>query len=226
MNPKTWCRRAVSCLSLSRLVSTPLILTMPDVGVSMHPIMLRIVDLPDPEGPVIEMNSPFSTVKETPRTACTSVFPKGYTLVTSTSSTMTSWSLTMSPRFHSTASHQQAENLAFVFEIPGAIPSVNVLRRLERISSSQATGPFSDRRLAAVPLNLTIPNGQVSYNPEPSMSISAAKLHAPPCRLRAKGTVPDEPQPLSVGKLKPSGGAPQRGDPADHQPRVSALVPA
>src|SRR5690606_25968132 len=48
------------CLSLSRLVSTPLILTMPDVGVSMHPIMLRMVDLPDPEGPVIEMNSPFS----------------------------------------------------------------------------------------------------------------------------------------------------------------------
>src|SRR5690606_31527648 len=97
MNPKTLCRRAVSCLSLSRLVSTPLILTMPDVGVSMHPIMLRMVDLPEPEGPVIEMNSPFSIVKETPRTACTSVFPRGYTLVTSTSSTTISWSFTMSP---------------------------------------------------------------------------------------------------------------------------------
>src|SRR5690606_10107306 len=87
MKPRVLWRRAVSCLSLSELVSVPLILTTPEVGVSMQPIIFRMVDLPEPDGPVIEMNSPFSTAKETPRTACTSVFPKGYTFVTSISST-------------------------------------------------------------------------------------------------------------------------------------------
>src|SRR5690606_33767933 len=69
--------------------SVPAILTTPDVGLSMQPIMFKIVDLPDPDGPVMEMKSPFSTLNDTPRTACTCVFPSGYTLFTSISSTMT-----------------------------------------------------------------------------------------------------------------------------------------
>jgi hypothetical protein len=37
----------------------------------MRPIMLRIVDFPEPDGPAMEMNSPFSMLKLTPFTAST-----------------------------------------------------------------------------------------------------------------------------------------------------------
>ena len=50
---------------------------MPEVGVSMQPIRLRIVDLPEPDGPAIETKSPFSMAKLTPRTASTLTLPRG-----------------------------------------------------------------------------------------------------------------------------------------------------
>ena len=57
-------------------VSRPLIMTFPSDGTSIHPIMLRMVDFPEPEGPIIETKSPLSMSKETPFMAETSVFPR------------------------------------------------------------------------------------------------------------------------------------------------------
>ena len=37
----------------------------------------KSLDLPEPEGPEIAANSPFSILKETPFTASTSCFPRG-----------------------------------------------------------------------------------------------------------------------------------------------------
>ncbi len=53
-------------------VGLPSISTTPEVGGSMQPIMLRMVDLPEPDGPAMEMKSPFSMAKVTPFTASTS----------------------------------------------------------------------------------------------------------------------------------------------------------
>ena len=41
----------------------------------MQPIMLRIVLLPEPEGPAMARNSPFSMDSDTPRSASTRVSP-------------------------------------------------------------------------------------------------------------------------------------------------------
>jgi hypothetical protein len=41
----------------------------PAVGVSKQPMMFISVDLPDPEGPMMEMNSPFPIFTEMPRSA-------------------------------------------------------------------------------------------------------------------------------------------------------------
>ncbi len=51
----------------------------------MHPIKLRIVDLPLPDGPAMEAKSPSRIAMDTPLRACTSVLPRGYTLCTSRS---------------------------------------------------------------------------------------------------------------------------------------------
>jgi len=61
----------------------PPILTIPDVGLSRQPIMFMQVDFPDPDGPIIERNSPCLTEKETPRSACTFSSPIMYVFFTS-----------------------------------------------------------------------------------------------------------------------------------------------
>ena len=55
----------------------PLTVTVPAVGVSIQPIRLRIVVLPEPDGPAMEMNPPRSIDNETPRTARTVTLPSG-----------------------------------------------------------------------------------------------------------------------------------------------------
>src|SRR3954447_14180947 len=57
------CRSAANWLSLSAAVSWPLITTVPLVGRSSPPIRLSRVDLPLPEGPIRQTNSPGSTVR-------------------------------------------------------------------------------------------------------------------------------------------------------------------
>src|ERR1035437_8956064 len=52
----------------------------PDVGRSRQPMMCMNVDLPDPDGPVTERNSPRSTSRSTPRNAFTSISPTTYVL--------------------------------------------------------------------------------------------------------------------------------------------------
>lgn len=52
-------------------MSWPLINTFPEVGLSRAPIMFNRVDLPLPDGPTIEINSPFFTSKLTSSTATT-----------------------------------------------------------------------------------------------------------------------------------------------------------
>lgn len=54
--------------------SLPAIVTVPDVGRSSVPMMLSIVDLPDPEGPTTATSSPAATSSETPRSAPTSPY--------------------------------------------------------------------------------------------------------------------------------------------------------
>ena len=38
----------------------------PDVGLSRQPRMFMVVDLPDPDGPIMATNSPFSTTRSMP----------------------------------------------------------------------------------------------------------------------------------------------------------------
>ena len=52
-------------------------MSSPPEGVSIKPIILRMVDLPEPEGPEIETNSPCSMAKSMPFTASTKTFPNG-----------------------------------------------------------------------------------------------------------------------------------------------------
>src|SRR5258708_16080190 len=59
----------------------------PRVGRSRHPRMLRRVDLPEPEGPMIEICSPSNTRRLTVSRATTSPAPRGYTLPASRRST-------------------------------------------------------------------------------------------------------------------------------------------
>jgi hypothetical protein len=77
MKPRVSWRRAVSSLSFRSFVGLSPMRTVPAVGRSTQPIMLRIVVLPEPEGPAMEMKSPFSMQKETPLTASTSTLPRG-----------------------------------------------------------------------------------------------------------------------------------------------------
>ena len=77
MKPSTWWRRSVTARSVRPAVSVSITRTVPSVGVSMQPIMFRIVVLPDPDGPAMETKSPSSISKLTPLTAWTSVLPSG-----------------------------------------------------------------------------------------------------------------------------------------------------
>ena len=52
-------------------------ISSPEVGVSINPIILSVVDFPEPDGPEIETNSPLSMEKLIPLTASTKTFPKG-----------------------------------------------------------------------------------------------------------------------------------------------------
>ena len=44
---------------------------VPDVGRSKHPMMFNSVDLPDPEGPVMDSHSPRLSQRSTSTSACT-----------------------------------------------------------------------------------------------------------------------------------------------------------
>src|SRR6476620_5209902 len=61
--------------------SSPSMIIFPDVGLSSPPSRCSIVDLPQPDGPMIATNSPFSTSMDTPRSAGTSILPIMYDLV-------------------------------------------------------------------------------------------------------------------------------------------------
>ena len=54
-------RIRVRLAAFSQLMSTPSRTTLPSDGVSMHPMMLIIVVLPLPEGPMMDSQSPLFT---------------------------------------------------------------------------------------------------------------------------------------------------------------------
>ena len=58
-----------SLRSFSLVMSTPSIITVPDVGLSRPPSMFKRVDLPEPDGPMIETKSPRSITRLTPSKA-------------------------------------------------------------------------------------------------------------------------------------------------------------
>jgi len=58
-----------------RPMSRPSIARLPLVGVSSPPIRFIMVDLPDPEAPMIATNSPASMSSETPSRALSSCSP-------------------------------------------------------------------------------------------------------------------------------------------------------
>ena len=58
------------CRSEMRLMEKPLTITRPEVGTTSPVSSLMMVDLPEPEGPTRNANSPSSTVKDTPFRAC------------------------------------------------------------------------------------------------------------------------------------------------------------
>src|SRR5690349_21908945 len=63
--------------------SWPATWTSPEVGGVRPPMMWKSVDLPEPEGPMMETNSPGRTARSTPRSAGTSTLPTRYVLVSS-----------------------------------------------------------------------------------------------------------------------------------------------
>src|SRR5262245_24954308 len=73
-------RRKIASFVWSRAqMSVPSTSTWPELGVSTPPRMCSRVDLPEPEGPTMATNSPFSTVKLTPSMALICVSPFPYT---------------------------------------------------------------------------------------------------------------------------------------------------
>src|SRR5262249_14838737 len=71
-------RRKIASFVWSRAqISVPSTSTWPELGVSTPPRMCSRVDLPEPEGPTMATNSPFSTLKLTSSMAliCVSSFP-------------------------------------------------------------------------------------------------------------------------------------------------------
>jgi hypothetical protein len=78
--------------------------TLPDVGLSSPPIMLKKVVLPEPDGPMMDKYSPRRTSSVTPRSACVSESPMVKTLRTSTARmTQPAFEASASPR-HSSSS--------------------------------------------------------------------------------------------------------------------------
>src|SRR6056297_3130628 len=62
--------------------------TLPVVGLSRPPIMLKSVDFPEPDGPMMDRYSPASMVRSTPLRAWTSILPMRKARVTPTTRTM------------------------------------------------------------------------------------------------------------------------------------------
>jgi hypothetical protein len=73
MKPISRLRMPARAASPAPLMAVPLISTLPLLGTSSSPIRLRSVLLPQPEGPMIEMNSPFSTSRVTSARATVSM---------------------------------------------------------------------------------------------------------------------------------------------------------
>ena len=74
-NPTLSRRRVVSAFSDSVVRSTSPIRTLPEVGVSRPAMQCSRVDLPDPDGPMIAVNSAAAKSTETPRRAWTAASP-------------------------------------------------------------------------------------------------------------------------------------------------------
>src|SRR5262245_983469 len=73
-------RRKIASFVWSRAqMSVPSTSTWPELGVSTPPRMCSSVDLPEPEGPTMATNSPFSTLKLTRSMALICVSPFPYT---------------------------------------------------------------------------------------------------------------------------------------------------
>src|SRR5438034_10533471 len=69
-------------------MSTSSMKTLPEVGLSSPPIMLKRVDLPEPDGPIREMYSPRRMSRLTPLSACSTSWPITYSLTRSFVRTM------------------------------------------------------------------------------------------------------------------------------------------
>ena len=74
-NPTLSRRSAVSCFSLRDVRSTSPMKTEPPVGVSSPATQCSRVDLPEPDGPMIAVNSPRANSIVTPRSASTAASP-------------------------------------------------------------------------------------------------------------------------------------------------------
>ena len=87
MNPIRSRRRSDSASSESVEMSVPSIITRPEVGASNPASKCSNVVLPDPDGPTIAVNLPFSNRAVIPATATVSATPEPYVLRTSSAST-------------------------------------------------------------------------------------------------------------------------------------------
>jgi hypothetical protein len=74
-NPTFRRRSFVSSVSFSLEIGMPAIETSPVVGWSSPAMMCMSVDLPEPDGPMIETSSALATSSVTPRSASTAVSP-------------------------------------------------------------------------------------------------------------------------------------------------------
>jgi hypothetical protein len=80
-------RSLVSALSLSPDSSVPPIRTEPEVTLSRPARQCMSVDFPEPDGPMIAVNSPAAKATVTPLRARTAVSPDPYTLTMSAAAT-------------------------------------------------------------------------------------------------------------------------------------------
>src|SRR5579883_276383 len=76
--PILWRRTAVNSASVMSAISLPSMRTLPAVGFVIAPRICISDDLPQPDGPMIAVNSPSRTRMLTPRRASTSTFPTLY----------------------------------------------------------------------------------------------------------------------------------------------------
>ena len=75
MNPIVLPRSCANCDSVSEAILFFWRVTLPLVGVSREPTMFMAVDFPDPEGPMMAMNSPSLMSMEIPSRALTVLSP-------------------------------------------------------------------------------------------------------------------------------------------------------